>query len=61
MGMRLFGAFGPEVISLMAEALDAACKEHPTAVREAIAIRILAAARRGECDPVRLRQAALGE
>jgi hypothetical protein len=57
-------AFEPELIAAMSEALEAACKElqdagRPEVVREAIAIRIIAAARAGERDPVRLRAAAL--
>jgi len=58
------GAFGPEVTAAMCEAFDAACKElHDTGkaemIREVVAQRIIAAARRGELDPVRLRTAAL--
>jgi hypothetical protein len=64
MPMRSFGAFEPEAIAEMGEALDAACEElgdagRPDAVREILAVRIIAAARFGECDPVRLREAAL--
>jgi len=56
--------FEPEVIDLMSEALDAACKVlrhagQPKVVREVIARRIIAAASIGERDPVRLRAAAL--
>jgi hypothetical protein len=56
--------FEPEVIALMSEAFEAACKvlrdagKHE-AVREVIAGRIIAAASIGERDPVRLRAAAL--
>jgi len=58
------GAFGPEVTSVMGEAFDAACRElHHTGraemIREVVARRIIAAARRGELDQVRLRTAAL--
>ena len=58
------GAFDPEAIAAMNEAFDAACKElgdtgQPEAAREVIAGRIIAAARLGERDPVRLREAAL--
>ncbi len=58
------GAFGPEVIAAMSEAFEAACKElneagQPKVAREVIAGRIIAAARIGERDPVRLRAAAL--
>jgi hypothetical protein len=62
--MRSFGAFGPEEIAEMSEALEAACKEmgdtsQPETVRETAALRIIAAARLGERDPERLREAAL--
>ncbi len=58
------GAFDPEVIAVMSEAFEAACKELDQAgqakvAREVIAGRIIAAARIGERDPVRLREAAL--
>jgi hypothetical protein len=58
--------FEPEVIGLMSEALEAACKLLPDAgqnevVREIIATRIIAAASIGERDPIRLRAAALGD
>jgi hypothetical protein len=58
--------FEPEVIALMGEAFEAACKEldesgQPRVAREVIAGRIIAAARIGERDPVRLRAAALAE
>jgi hypothetical protein len=48
----------------MSEAFEAACKElgdtgQPEIGRETLAIRIIAAARFGERDPVRLREAAL--
>ena len=57
------GAFEPELIAAMSEAFEAACKElqntgRPQVSREAIATRIIAAARAGERDPVRLRAAA---
>jgi hypothetical protein len=58
------GVFEPEATAAMGEAFDAACKElhctNPLEVaREFIAALIVAAARRGELDPVRLRMAAL--
>ena len=58
------GAFEPEAIAAMGEAFDAACKElaetgQAEVAREVIAGRIIAAARFGERDPVRLREAAL--
>ena len=64
MPMRSLGAFGPEAIAEMSEALEAACEElsdnvQPEAVREIVALRIIAAARLGKRDPVRLREVAL--
>jgi len=62
---RSDGAFGPEVIAAMSEALEAACKElgddidQSEVAREVIARRIIAAAKLGERDPVRLQTAAL--
>jgi hypothetical protein len=58
------GAFGPEDLAAMSKAFDAACNElratgHLEVVREKIAIRIIAAARLGERDPVCLRETAL--
>jgi hypothetical protein len=58
------GAFEPEATAAMGEAFDAACKELREVgqlhmVRKVLAERIIAAARRGELDPVRLRMAAL--
>ena len=58
------GAFEPETIVLMSEAFDAARAElqdtgQPQIVLEVIAERIIAAARNGERDPVRLREAGL--
>ena len=60
------GAFGPEALAVMSEAFEAALKElqdtgQPEVVREAIALRIIAAARFGERDPARLLEAALGK
>jgi hypothetical protein len=57
-------SFVPEAIAVMSEALEAALKERqdtgqPNAAREVLARRIIAAARFGERDPVRLREAAL--
>lgn len=56
-------AFGPEATALMGEAFETACKDlhfpkHKWA-RELIAARIIAAARRGELDPMRLRSIAV--
>ena len=58
------GAFEPEATAAMGEAFDTACKElcdvgQLQMVRKVVAQRIIAAARRGELDPVRLRTAAL--
>jgi hypothetical protein len=57
------GVFEPEATAAMGEAFEAACKELQDGgepeVRKLIAKRIIAAARRGELDPVRLRTAAL--
>jgi hypothetical protein len=58
------GVFGPEALAAMGEAFEAACKQLHVArelevLRQIIAERIVAAARRGELDPVRLRTAAL--
>jgi hypothetical protein len=58
------GVFGPEATAAMGEAFDAACNElhiadQPNGQRELIAILIIAAARRGELDPVCLQMVAL--
>jgi hypothetical protein len=58
------GVFGPEAIAAISEAYKASLKElhdtgQPQNVREIIAARIIAAARTGERDPGRLREAAL--
>ena len=57
-------AFGPEALVAMGEALETVCKDlrpagQTEAVREIIARRIIAAARFGEHDPIRLRASAL--
>jgi hypothetical protein len=56
--------FDDETARLMGEAFDAVCKDlddtgQPALVREIIAKRIIEAARTGERDPVRLRNAGL--
>ena len=61
----MLGAFDPEAVAVMSEAFEAALKELRDAGRhsvipEGIARRIIAAAKFGERDPVRLREAALG-
>jgi hypothetical protein len=58
------GAFGPEATAAMGQAFDAACEElrctsQPEVIRELIARLIIAAASRGELDPIRLRKVAL--
>jgi hypothetical protein len=58
------GAFDPEAIAAMSEALEAALKQlqgagKPEVVRERIATRIIAAAKLGQRDPARLLEAAL--
>jgi hypothetical protein len=58
------GVFVPEATTAMGRAFEAACKElHDVGqlpmVRKVVAQRIIAAARSGELDPVRLRTAAL--
>jgi hypothetical protein len=60
------GAFEPEATAAMGEAFDTACKElcdvgQLQMVRKMVAQRIIAAARRGELDPVRLRASALSD
>ena len=58
------GAFEPEATAAMGEAFDAACKElrdvgEHQMVCKVVAQRIIATARKGELDPVRLTAAAL--
>jgi hypothetical protein len=58
------GAFDAEATAALTEAFDAACQrlgdiDQVEVAREVIAGRIIAAARRGERDPVRLLEAAL--
>jgi hypothetical protein len=56
------GAFNDQATGVMGEAFDAARKKAHGAgqiVHEAIAARIIAAAHRGERDPIRLRDAGL--
>jgi hypothetical protein len=60
------GVFGPEAIAGMSEAYEAAVNAFQVsgrrnAVRTAIAGRIIAAAKLGECDPDRLLAAALSK
>ena len=56
--------FDDDTTRIMGEAFDAACKGlhdtgQPTVVREIIAKRIIEAAKKGERDPVRLRNSGL--
>jgi hypothetical protein len=58
------GVFDDATTRILGEAFDAACKElndtgQPVIVQEVMARRIIAAARRGERDVVRLRDVAL--
>ena len=58
------GAFDPEELAAMSEAFEAACEQlgdigQPEVMREAIAGRIIAAAKFGESDQLRLLEAAL--
>jgi hypothetical protein len=55
------GAFVPEVVAVMGQAFEDACNKHPAASREVIAHRIVAAARLGVHDLVRLREAAFAK
>ena len=62
--VQITQAFDPETTRVLGQAFDMACAllghtPQPTAVREAIAKRILEAAKAGERDPVRLREAGL--
>ena len=59
-------AFDDRVTQIMGEAFDSACKKlhdtgQPAIVNEVIARRIIEAAKRGERDPARLRNAGLAE
>ena len=56
------GAFDEDATRVMGEAFDAACKELgeiSDLAREAVADRIIATAKRGERDPLRLRNAGI--
>jgi hypothetical protein len=58
------GSFDPEATRILGSAFDKACAllgrtPQPTAVREAIAKNIVEAAKQGERDPDRLRDAGL--
>ena len=60
--VQITAAFDPEATRTLGQAFDMACAllgrtPQPTAVREAIAKCIIEAAKAGERDPVRLREA----
>ena len=62
--VQITQAFDPEATRSLGQAFDMACAllggtPQPTAVREAIAKSIIEAAKAGERDPVRLREAGL--
>ena len=58
-------AFGPDALRAMSTALEGACRklkiDHDQGAREQVAVRIIELARRGECDPERLRDRVLWE
>jgi hypothetical protein len=61
---EIMQAFDPEATRILGQASDMACAllghtPQPTAVREAMAKSIIEAAKAGERDPVRLREAGL--
>jgi hypothetical protein len=62
--LRKQSVFDPEMIEAMSKAFDDACRalkltDDDAREREAVAVRIIELARRGERDPVRLRERAL--
>ena len=62
--VQITQAFDPEATRILGQAFDMSCAllghtPQPTAVREAIAKSIIEAAKAGERDPVRLREAGL--
>ena len=58
-------AFGPVALRAMSTALEEVCRmlklDHDQGAREAMAVRIIELARRGEWDPERLRDRVLQE
>ena len=58
------GVFDSDATALLGKAFEAACAElhfpKDKSVRELVAKRIIAAARKGELDPLRLSAAAVG-
>ncbi|MBV8744827.1 MAG: hypothetical protein JO134_07265 [Xanthobacteraceae bacterium] len=58
-------AFGPDALQAMSTALEEVCEVlkvgHDQRARQVMAARIIELARRGECDPERLRDRVLRE
>jgi hypothetical protein len=58
-------AFGPDALRAMSTAVVEVCRklkvDHDQGAREVVAVRIIELARRGECDPERLRDRVLWE
>jgi len=58
-------AFGPDALRAMSTALEEVCRmlkvDRDQDAREVMAVRIIELARRGECDPERLRSRVLRE
>ena len=58
-------AFGPDALRAMSTALEEVCRmlkiDRDQGAREVMAVRIIELARRGECDPERLRDRLLRE
>jgi hypothetical protein len=58
-------AFGPDALRAMSTAVEGVCRklkvDHDQGAREVVAVRIIDLARRGECDPERLRDRVLRE
>jgi hypothetical protein len=58
-------AFGPDALRAMSTALEEVCRmlkvDRDQDAREVMAVRIIELARRGECDPQRLRSRVLRE
>jgi hypothetical protein len=59
------GAFGPDELRAMSTALEEVCRmlklDGDQGAREIMAVRIMALAQRGECDPKLLRDRVLRE
>lgn len=58
-------AFGPDDLRAMSTAVEGVCRklkvDHDQGAREVVAVRVIELARRGECDPRRLRDRVLWE